>query len=1303
MTRLPFQMPISSIDESDPSSIIHGMLRQYRHPQSFEPTFGGILPQQSRQASGKSQDFAPTDKEEQDLRNEGWLGQGMGLLQGIGNVLDAPGGFVRTGLYNALVGDSGASAGDAFLDPSKRKYGSDFLDAAGWTAPENWTGEDVGETVSNSAQKLAHGIAGFGLDVVTDPLSLIGIGGKTAQGLARVAKAGETAARVTELARAGKTGATTAAMMAGELAPAADTISGGIRAGDRAALNIHAPWWVPGSRKMDPLLSIGSGDTMLGNAAANTIDKLSYGRLNPLALARGLLDPRVKDTFNPEKQKLMDLDHIRVQNELGNAKDASRIFQQSYAPMAERVQAIVKHHIENADPKFADELLRGIQTDEKLRDSGAVLGNMEAKLQEAAQAKGAVVSNPVTPGVLTSNPSQDLQELTNRMIDFHTNIQKSQNWAYKVWEDAGGKAPELQDMFAAHAFRSSSLARSEQQYAKNAKRFGYEKTEYDARPEIGRNDATRHNPGSEPVINAKAKDPLLMGYDTTGVTPPLEMDPAANKAALEAATGKVGAGLSLEQLRRIYSWEKYDKPAIEASFASQIDPATGLMRKATDTYRNSYGLNLYSDGKIIPDPETGKFQDWVRHINDGDPELQRAVDFYDTMKQWNPWNPANGALIGDAEHPIDKVLHFLDGFGPEKLKQGIYDQNIAVDHANYMGSLIERAATLRTAQVWLGRAGVVAPMAAGTIKNGVPLSQAWEQSSLNPGGMEAFIKQHKDFGPEYAQKLKAATDQALADKAATTPGFNVTDPANIAEYTANVKPGVLSDVAGGIAVHPRAVKGLQAYADLAEAANNSHKPGPILNLIDRFNTLWKTLQYNIWPPSHIRDIASRVTNSALDGRAPLIDILGGTREGVKYLINSAKVSPETTAAVKRFHDLKVFRPYMAMDIGGGAPSAAANTMPWYKRMGRIPGAISKEEVEKGNLNPLVALGYKAQYWGDFAGQFGHFRALEKAGYTGEQIAQIIRETHYTNELSPFEKTFLFRVVPFERFTTRNIPHQLAAIFSEPGGRTAEMVRALTEKSAEAQKDTYVPEWMREQTVYPAGRNEKGEQGYYRNTLAPQHELSDITIGKGLLGDLLSTGGKFAAKATPPLTWALENFGSDEGTQLETGRKIGDLESPLSNIASGYAGRPVDMRLLEKIIHYATPFPRLESQVGVPLLERIVPHIPGAAGEPTRMHGSLPQFLTNMLGLGKVGYHNDARWKALDEQHAIEEKVQQGGARPWTNFELPKRAAAQMTPQQVQAIHALLQRRVGLSDYMKNQAAQGWPQQALPAGAGQPTL
>jgi hypothetical protein len=155
-----------------------------------------------------------------------------------------------------------------------------------------------------------------------------------------------------------------------------------------------------------------------------------------------------------------------------------------------------------------------------------------------------------------------------------------------------------------------------------------------------------------------------------------------------------------------------------------------------------------------------------------------------------------------------------------------------------------------------------------------------------------------------------------------------------------------------------------------------------------------------------------------------------------------------------------------------------------------------------------------------------------------------------------------------------------------------------------------------------------------------------------------------------------------------------------------------MRLLEKIIHYATPFPRLESQVGVPLLERIVPHIPGAAGEPsmhgaagepTRMHGSLPQFLTNMLGLGKVGYYNDARWKALDEQHAIEEKVQQGGARPWTNFELPKRAAAQMTPQQVQAIHALLQRRVGLSDYMKNQAAQGWPQQALPAGAGQPTL
>src|SRR5208283_1056619 len=196
---------------------------------------------------GTAQDYPPTEQEEQDLRSQGLLGNTIGALQGIGNVLDTPGSIARGALWGLGTGDF-SPVTEGFLDPSKRKYGSDFVDAMGWRAPENWTGSDLGETVSNSAQKLAHGLAGFGIDVVTDPLSAVGILPKTAQGLAKAGEAGRAYKEAALAAKAGDLSKLTEAQRAGQLGIGAATspyhVAKEVGEGDRALVGLRMPFWL---------------------------------------------------------------------------------------------------------------------------------------------------------------------------------------------------------------------------------------------------------------------------------------------------------------------------------------------------------------------------------------------------------------------------------------------------------------------------------------------------------------------------------------------------------------------------------------------------------------------------------------------------------------------------------------------------------------------------------------------------------------------------------------------------------------------------------------------------------------------------------------------------------------------------------------------------------------------------------------------------------------------------------------------------------------------------------------------------
>lgn len=94
----------------------------------------------------------------------------LDALTTAGNVLDTPGSVAR----GLLAGNPGAALGGIF-DPSQRVYGRDLLEGYGLLG-ENMPGFDLGD------------VAGFGAEVATDPLNLLG-GGLLARALGKTGAA----------------------------------------------------------------------------------------------------------------------------------------------------------------------------------------------------------------------------------------------------------------------------------------------------------------------------------------------------------------------------------------------------------------------------------------------------------------------------------------------------------------------------------------------------------------------------------------------------------------------------------------------------------------------------------------------------------------------------------------------------------------------------------------------------------------------------------------------------------------------------------------------------------------------------------------------------------------------------------------------------------------------------------------------------------------------------------------------------------------------------------------------------------
>lgn len=207
------------------------------------------------------------------LLESGW-NRGIGALEAVGNTLDVPRSAIASGLSSVMSGLGMQS----HVKPGEKVYGRDLLEQAGLLGG-NKPGLDWGD------------VAGFGVDMATDPLTYLGIGTLT--------KAGRAAEAASSLTRG---------------------LGAGIRSGERSLVALHVPF--TGIEK-----GLGAGNAAIGNALESAGKYV--GSTRPALLAKGLFTGRAGGAFTERGQELAGLRHDILPEALTAARGAAKDAEQS--------------------------------------------------------------------------------------------------------------------------------------------------------------------------------------------------------------------------------------------------------------------------------------------------------------------------------------------------------------------------------------------------------------------------------------------------------------------------------------------------------------------------------------------------------------------------------------------------------------------------------------------------------------------------------------------------------------------------------------------------------------------------------------------------------------------------------------------------------------------------------------------------------------------------------------------------------------------------------------------------------------
>lgn len=355
--------------------------------------------------------------------------------------------------------------------------------------------------------------------------------------------------------------------------------------------------------------------------------------------------------------------------------------------------------------------------------------------------------------------------------------------------------------------------------------------------------------------------------------------------------------------------------------------------------------------------------------------------------------------------------------------------------------------------------------------------------------------------------------------------------------------------------------------------------GPVLHAWDKFNSLVKRL-LTAWPAKHARDAMSQTYSNVVVAGA-------GTPSGFRKAMRlmGGPIGDEDRALFNELTVQGVFRKHQSLAseaIRSGSEMLSTGETPWSVATRDL------REAARGVRERPVSSFLKPDAKNLFGGSEGlipltsassndvidnfmrawHYISRKEQGYTPTAARNsVVKHLYDFQDLNDLEKRVFRRVVPFYSWIRKNLPHQLELVLNEPGGRTAQSIRAynVAIRDAEA-NDEWIPNYVRQSGGVPMGVDDEGVHQFLTGLPFPWAQELNMLQFPGRLNSIpyagRRTAGNMLATVNPMLTLPIEQM---TGEQLWSGRPIKYLQgltAPMfGEMGMGSIGQLVDQTIM----------------------------------------------------------------------------------------------------------------------------------------------
>lgn len=318
----------------------------------------------------------------------------------------------------------------------------------------------------------------------------------------------------------------------------------------------------------------------------------------------------------------------------------------------------------------------------------------------------------------------------------------------------------------------------------------------------------------------------------------------------------------------------------------------------------------------------------------------------------------------------------------------------------------------------------------------------------------------------------------------------------------------------------------------------------LLKMFDKVQGVWKLNMTALNPGHHIRNFAGDV----------FLNFEDGVKNPARYM-EAAKVLGRPGSETWRYAPESV-----KLRIGD-ATFNAKQIMDAFTESGGKAGFFRVETTQTSKslsgLHPVERIRQMAEHREDWT-RLAHFiDVLKKEGGGVKDVVDLKAVAKKAGEkvrhfnidyadLTPFERRFMKRVVPFYTWMRKNIPLQLETLALDPGkiSTIPKGLRALQGITGAQPSDeqiyglNVVPKWLREMAgVRIAGEGVGRNQTYWNPSIIP---FTDI--GQYFSGGVEGTARKLLGSTTPLLRSPIEYA---TGQKIDTGAPMGDTPTYIS--------------------------------------------------------------------------------------------------------------------------------------------------------------